>query len=332
VLSYCSDCNNYCIVNKRSYTIISFLSGLICSIGFYFLFYKLNKPKSRWRSIALLMVVILGRPLSLLWQDIFMFKQADSPSLIDITVIHIVIYLLLPVLLGNNRLRALISASFAFSIINITHLPIMFFTLYVVHPFINSLSYVDFLHKYPQIYYGGVILNNIVILACCSFAAHWLSEASWKPHLKIYALFNILFILFPVAVLAWFEDILSLMSISFLSSAVLGTFLLGMVMFLFYLYTRLARDNLTDDVKKAADSPLLNATETVKYTQFIQDLSKRELDVIETILAGNDSYKEISAVLNISVHTVKAHLKKIYKVTGVSNVAALSSLFRDYRS
>jgi len=59
-------------------------------------------------------------------------------------------------------------------------------------------------------------------------------------------------------------------------------------------------------------------------------LSKRELEVVKTTLAGKTSYKEISAALNISVHTVKAHLKHIYKITGVSNVTALSSLFRGY--
>jgi len=258
-----------------------------------------------------------------------MFEQAESPTLIDITVVHIAVYLLIFVLLGNNRLRALISASFAFSIINLTQLPIMYFIVIIVSPFINSSSYVVFLQQNLQIYYSGIFLFNIVNTICCLFAAHWLRETSIKPPLKIYVIFNLFFILFPLVLLVWYEEIL-LINKSFLSSTITCTFFLGTIMFLFYLYTRLARDNQTDDVKKAAGSLPLTVPEAGGYTQFIQDLSRRELEIVETILAGKTSYKEISAALNISVHTVKAHLKSIYRTTGVSNVAAISFLFRGF--
>jgi DNA-binding CsgD family transcriptional regulator len=56
------------------------------------------------------------------------------------------------------------------------------------------------------------------------------------------------------------------------------------------------------------------------------------LEVIEAILAGNVRHKELSAALNISVSTVKNHLIHIYKTTGVSSIAALSSLFHGYTS
>jgi len=259
-----------------------------------------------------------------------MFKQTESPSFIDITVVHIAVYLLIPVLLGNNRLRAFISASFAFSVINLTHLPVMYLILFVLRPFINSLSYVDFLQQNPQIYYGGIIFTNIVIAACCFFAARWLRKTSTNPPIKIYALFNILFILFPVMVLVWYEDILAVMSTSFLASFFMSALFLGIILFLFYLYTRLARGNHTDELRKTTSPLPLTASEGEKYAPFIQQLSKRELEVVETVLAGNVSYKEISSALNISVHTVKAHLQHIYKTTGVSNVAALSSLFRGF--
>jgi len=61
-------------------------------------------------------------------------------------------------------------------------------------------------------------------------------------------------------------------------------------------------------------------------------LSKRELEVIEAVLAGKVSHKDLSSHLNISVNTVKTHLKHIYQTTGVSNIAALSSLFYGYKS
>jgi len=299
-------------------------------IGFYPLFYKLNKPASRWRSVALLAAVILGRPLSLLWQRLFMFMQVDSPSLVDITVIHIALYLLIPVLLGNNRLRAFISASFTFSIINLTHLPISHFIFVVVSPFINSQSYVEFLQKNSNIYYSGILLNNIVIAVCCLFAEHYLRKTKIKPPLKLYVIFNLLFILFPLVVLVWYEDILKVMSISFLTSAFIGTFFLVIMLFLFFLYTRLTTDNLTADLKETENPFSIKSEKNDTYTPYIQLLSRRELEVIEAVLAGNVRHKQLSAALNISVSTVKTHLIHIYQTTGVSSIAALSSLFHGY--
>jgi len=265
----------------------------------------------------------MGRPLSLLWQRFFMFEQVNSPTFIDITVIHIALYLLTFVLLGNNRLRALISASFAFSIINLAHLPISHFIFFVVSPFINTLSYVEFIQKNPNIYYGSIFLNNVVIAVCCFFAARWLCETKLKPPLMLYVIFNLLFVLFPLAILAWYEDILNIMSISFLTSASISTFFLAIILFLFYLYTRLTADNLT---------AVSNITEIPKaeYTPFIQLLSRRELEVIEAILAGNVRHKQLSSALNISVSTVKTHLIHIYQTIGVSSIAAVSLLFHGY--
>jgi hypothetical protein len=105
-----------------------------------------------------------------------MFRQVESPSLIDITIVHIAICLLVPVLLGKNRLRALISASFAFSIINLAQLPIAFFILVVVSPFVNSLSYVEFMQQNYRIFYAANFFNNAVIAASCLLAARWLGK------------------------------------------------------------------------------------------------------------------------------------------------------------
>jgi len=107
------------------------------------------------------------------------------------------------------------------------------------------------------------------------------------------------------------------MSISFLSSFFLGTLLVGILIFLFYLYTRLTAENLPAKI-------------IPDYTPFIEQLSKREMEVIEAVLAGNYTYKKLSNNLNISVNTVKTHLKHIYLTTGVSNITALASLFRGY--
>ena len=111
----------------------------------------------------------------------------------------------------------------------------------------------------------------------------------------------------------------------------MGTLFLVIVLFLFYLYTRLTLDNPAAGIKET-ESPLSTAAKVDEYTPFIQHLSRRELEVVEAVFAGNVSYKELSAALSISVNTVKAHLKHIYKTTGASNIAALSSLFHGFTS
>ncbi|MCL2008181.1 MAG: helix-turn-helix transcriptional regulator [Treponema sp.] len=86
----------------------------------------------------------------------------------------------------------------------------------------------------------------------------------------------------------------------------------------------------------AADIPAPGVNEVKpayvgNYMKFIEVLSRRELEVVEAVLAGSYSYKELSTVLNVSGNTVKAHLKSIYKKTGVSNINALTALFRGYK-
>ena len=67
-----------------------------------------------------------------------------------------------------------------------------------------------------------------------------------------------------------------------------------------------------------------------EYNKFIPQLSRRELEVIEAVLAGSLRYKSIASSLNISVNTVKTHLRKIYLTVGVNNVEALAALFHGY--
>ncbi|MDR2730373.1 MAG: LuxR C-terminal-related transcriptional regulator, partial [Treponema sp.] len=268
----------------------------------------------------------------MLWQELYVYRQATTASLIDITIIHQTLFLLACVLLGNNRLRALISATFAFSVIHLANIPATYFISVVVFPLTNTENIMEAFLQFPQLYYSGIVLNGIFITVCCLFAAHWLREVGKKPPVKFYAVFNLLFILFPLMVLVFWDDIAMIMSVYFLSLALLGTFLLGLLLFLFYLYTRLTKDNLTAGITETESPLTLTAVKIDKYTPFIQLLSRRELEVIEAVLAGNVRHKQLSAALNISVSTVKTHLIHIYQTTGVSGIAALSSLFHGYTS
>jgi len=67
-----------------------------------------------------------------------------------------------------------------------------------------------------------------------------------------------------------------------------------------------------------------------RYAQYIEQLSKRELEVIEAILSGCVGQKELAVSLDISVNTVKKHLQHIYKTTGTVNMTALTILFSGY--
>ena len=309
--------------------ILSFLTGFICSIGFYPLFYKMNKPASRLRSIALLAVVVLGFPFYILFNHLYFYGKVEAPSFIDTTVIFLTLFLLSCILLGNNRLKSLIAASFIFSIISLAQFPVVFFIAIAIYPFTDLFNYMEETFKNPQLYYGGILFINIIITLCSLLAARWLRNTKAKPPLNLYVPFNLLFIFFTLIVLFWWEDFSKVMSISFLSSFFMGSLLIVILIFLFYLYTRLTADNLS--LNKNTQIQTSTAAND-KYTPFIQFLSRRELEVIESILAGNVSYKELSNALNISVNTVKTHLKHIYQTTGVSNIAKISSLFNGYTS
>jgi DNA-binding CsgD family transcriptional regulator len=279
-------------------------------------------------------VVVFGFPLCMLYEYLYIYKQPVVPSFIN-TVTNNALFLLVCILLGNNRLRALISASFIISIIFLAQIPVLNFFIAFVYPVTDIPSFLETVLQLPKIYYSWVFFIVIIITVCCLLAAHWLRESKLKPPLKIYISFNLLFVLFTLIVLFWFNDLLMGLSISFLSTAFLGTFFIGMLLFLFYLYTRLTKENLTAVIQEKENQLAAVKATAIKadeYKQYIQHLSRRELDVVEAILAGNYSYKELSKALNISVNTVKTHLKNIYQTTGVSNIAALASLFHGFTS
>jgi len=258
--------------------------------------------------------------------------KVDSPSFLDLSLIFSALFLLTCVLLGKNRLRAFISASFMYSIICLAQFPVAYFCAAVIYPVTDLKEFMNAILEIPQLYYGGFFFVNIIITVSCLLAARWIRNAMLKPPLKLYVPFNLLFVFFPLIILFWWKDFAMVTSISYLSSFFIGALFIGILLFLFYIYTRLTTEKLSVDIKNAETSSLSLTAQADKYAPFVHLLSKRELEVIASILAGNVSYKELSSSLNISVNTVKTHLKHIYQTTGVSNIAALSSLFHGYTS
>jgi DNA-binding CsgD family transcriptional regulator len=126
--------------------------------------------------------------------------------------------------------------------------------------------------------------------------------------------------------------------------------MVGVQILAFYFFTRFTANTISvlPDGQKVIHAP---NTVRSEYAQFVQPqsgcirldsplsrrrerlvplLSKREIEVIEAVLAGCSSYKKIAASLNISVNTVKTHLQHIYQTTDVSNIDDLALLFRGF--
>ena len=271
-------------------------------------------------------MVILCRPLCLLFQSNFSEYGQNSVLIILISFAIDLITLLACVLLGANRMRALVSAAFIYSIIFIAQIPVVYFILLVVNPLLNTPNPLEASAQIPQLYYFGLFFNNLIITCCCFLAARWLKKMQKNPSSKTCALFCILFISFASVILVWWSDTITIISIPFLASALLGALLVGMSLLAFYLFTR----STANSAHVSGNREQIENEQPAKYMEFIRFLSKRELEVIRAVLAGCTSYKELADSLHISTNTVKTHLQHIYQITNVSNIASIFSLFNGY--
>jgi len=239
-----------------------------------------------------------------------------------LTIIYELLIFLAIVLLSTHRGQTLVCAAFIFAVINLMETPIVFFIGIIARPSLNMIHFMEEIYQIPGVYYVYSFIMNIVLMSCCFIAAHWLRKTQLNPPQKLTMLFSIIFIAIVAIIYVWFRDIITIMSVSFFPSALPAVLLAGMAPAIFYFFTRLIAE-------KEIIAPNDNKEEP-SYTRFVRQLSKRELEVIEAILAGYSSQKELAASLNISINTVKTHMKRIYQVTGVSGVDALSLLFHGY--
>ena len=272
--------------------------------------------------MVLLAVAILSRPVSLLWQSQYLQRGEINGVPIAIGVTLELITLLACALLGSNRLKGIVSASFIFSVIIVSQFPVVYLLALAVYPLLNTRDLLEASAQNPQLNYLGLLLINIIITCCCLLAARWLRTAYSGPTRKQCVLYCLFFVSLAVLLLVWMGYMSTIMTIPFFRiSVLLGTLLLGILLAAFYFFTR-----------KTAEKESGHKKIAYEYNQFLGDLSRRELEVIEAVLAGNVSYKGLAAKLNISVNTVKTHLRNIYQTTGTSNIAALLALFYGYSS
>jgi DNA-binding CsgD family transcriptional regulator len=307
--------------------------GFICSIGFYPLFYTLNRPNERWRRVLLLIAVIFSHPLYLLWHGYFHELSQFEKRVIDaVDIITGLILLSFFVLLGKNRLRTAVSVLFVFGTVNMAQIPVIYFLTAIVNPLVNLSGIVEILIQYPYLFHYGYFFTNILITGCCFLAVRWLKKTPEKPPFKYCAFFGLIFIAFNFIVILWQADLFTLISKSFLAFSSLGLFLLALLLLVMYLFTRFAKDaeHLLAGGSKVANEQFSSNDVSDEYARFIQQLSKRELEVVDAILGGNLSQKELADTLKISVNTVKTHLKNIYQIAGVPNITALVAILRRY--
>jgi DNA-binding CsgD family transcriptional regulator len=109
-----------------------------------------------------------------------------------------------------------------------------------------------------------------------------------------------------------------------------GVLLLALNLMVFYLYVKLSVSyEARVFAGKVANTPPIWTAEQGLSEAFVQkyELSPRERETAEIMLLGKND-KEIARELNISVNTVQAHLKSIYRKTGAGGRFALFALVR----
>jgi len=139
--------------------------------------------------------------------------------------------LILCVLPGPNRLRALVAASFVLSILQAADIPVFYFTAAITYSFFSPFDSLDAIPQIPQRYYLISFLYNLIILCSCFLAARWLRKTQKRPPLKTSVYFCLFFIFFAIiitvfVITTWLWNIRALMPLSFLALALLGTLLL----------------------------------------------------------------------------------------------------------
>jgi len=310
---------------------IIFFLGFVVSIGYYRLFFTINRPVVRWRFFAMLAVVIFSRPIYTALQfhlsNVVGGFLEPKAIVIMFTYFSNMLSLLLCVLLGPNRLRSFVAASFYISIFHVAEIPLIYFTAAITYSFFSPFASLDAIPLMPERYYLMFFIFNLIIMCSCFLAARWLRKTREKPPLKISVCFCLFFISFAIimsfyTITNWLLNIKTVMPLYLWALAFLGILLVCIPHFALYFYSRLTVHR--------EPMPALSDTSSAGYAQFIGQLSRRELEVIKAVLAGNVSQKELAASLNISINTVKKHLQHIYQTTGTANMTALTVLFSGY--
>jgi DNA-binding CsgD family transcriptional regulator len=308
--------------------VLSFFIGLISSIGFYRLFFSINRPTVRWRFIVMLIVVIISRPVLMVWQLKYVIQEFYLFHAL-VPIFFTFISLFACALLGPNRKWAFIASAFIFFIIfSATEVFVIFFISSFIYPLLNSNNALQITFGIPQIHYTAIFLFNIIVMCHCFLAARWIRKMPENTPVKLCVFFCLFLLSYSATTSFWaYYAARQRPPMPFSLTTLLAALLMCIPIFSLYFFTRFTANTKRIPADKKESE---NTAYQAEYNQFIGQLSKRELEVISAILAGSLRYKTLASSLNISVNTVKTHLKHIYQITGVNNIEDLSALFSGF--
>jgi DNA-binding CsgD family transcriptional regulator len=302
---------------------LSFLIGFIGSIGFYRLFFSLNRPAVKWRSITLLLICILECPLYRIWKHYLKGYSFLPKNIAVFIMIYVLLFLLAVVLLGDNRKRALVSASFFYAIYTFLDYPIIFIAGAIAQSPLSFLSFSIEKFQTPVNYYLFFFIYDLLRMCCCFLAAHWLRKNKGEPPRNFEIYFSLFYVSFAAILVFWARDIVEI-PVSYLAASLLTTLIVAMYLIVFYIFTRL----LSKKKEVSGMEPLWTADNGLspKFSERYS-LTDRDKDIVDAMMKGKNN-KEIAEAVLISLRTVEKYLQNVYQKTGVSNRFAMYSMIK----
>jgi DNA-binding CsgD family transcriptional regulator len=281
---------------------------------FWLLFYRLHYRESKLKRILLIVGMTLYRPLLAILPDFF-----------NILLPFVIITILGFLAVAKKRSVWITAAYFLGAIVFIDAIAgAMVLGLNNNISFSNSDLYI----------YGGLSIYIVLFLAAVFYYLIMRAvpqEALDRIPLRIWL---ILLLIQPVGTAAFYVSMDSLLaqpdsgdnSFLFISCFLFVLFVLSLA--IFYLFVNLATSYsarlLAGELNKTPPVYMPQSGLSPEFTEKY-GLTVRETEIALALLRGKPD-KDIGALLNISVDTVKSHLKNIYRKTGAPGRYALIAL------
>jgi DNA-binding CsgD family transcriptional regulator len=281
-------------------------------------FYRLVRPEARWRRVMLLLFMAAFRPV---WFFTGIILQTFSSAL---GFVWIAVCFGIAVGLCDKPVRAAVTLVYHVGIL--LYVDVLFrgvITLYAKQPvdynsplwFVNTvieavfiLCWVEYYYRVMRRYPAALPLRFWLVLLVPLYAG-WL-------------LFNIF--------IERDAPLAGMGSETLWFGLFFGVLLLALNLLVFYLYAKLSVSYEAQVFAgELANTPPVWTADRGLSEAFIQkyELSPRERETAKIMLLGKND-KEIARELDISVNTVQAHLKSVYRKTGAGGRFALFALVR----
>jgi len=306
------------------------LRGLEVIAGWWVLFYLSNAPRSKARRIALLIAIPV---LYLLWYllpiDVWFASQIGIGKIISGSTGNEILWVLILIVL------AFISGNLQNSIIDVLWYAGIEQNVDVLRSWANCLIHKGwYFHNYPQ--YN---IEYLLILGWTIF--YYMNKRKIRGNVPI--AFQIQTVIIPIITcvfLTHHADMIRFTTVPgselkmdiMIDGLIIGVIVLAINLLMYYVNLKLLlMYNARSLAIEAAGEPPLWTKSAGFSHDFIEkyNLSKRECEIVEAILSGKTTYKELAVTLNLSAKTVANHLRNIYRKTGVFNMVALYTLIQN---